>query len=51
MVVTKILPLKEVYTSIDWPVIILLAAMIPVGTAFETMSWGILYRPNCSRPV
>jgi di/tricarboxylate transporter len=36
MVVTKILPLKEVYTSIDWPVIILLAAMIPVGTAFET---------------
>ncbi len=36
MVVTKILPLKEVYTSIDWPVIILLAAMIPVGMAFET---------------
>jgi len=36
MVVTKILPLKEVYTSIDWPVIILLAAMIPVGIAFET---------------
>jgi di/tricarboxylate transporter len=36
MVVTKILPLKEVYNSVDWPVIILLAAMIPVGTAFET---------------
>lgn len=36
MVVTKILPLKEVYTSIDWPVIVLLAAMIPVGVAFET---------------
>lgn len=36
MVLTKILPLKEVYQSIDWPVIILLAAMIPVGEAFET---------------
>ena len=35
LVITKILPMKEVYTSIDWPVIILLAFMIPVGTAFE----------------
>lgn len=36
LVLTKILPLKEVYLSIDWPVIILLAAMIPVGEAFES---------------
>lgn len=36
LVLTKILPIKEVYQSIDWPVIILLAAMIPVGEAFET---------------
>lgn len=36
MVITNILPLKEVYNSVDWPVIILLAAMIPVGAAFET---------------
>lgn len=36
MVLTRILPLKDFYTSIDWPVIVLLAAMIPVGTAFET---------------
>lgn len=36
MVFSKILPLKDFYTSIDWPVIVLLAAMIPVGTAFET---------------
>lgn len=35
LVLTNILPLKEVYLSIDWPVIILLAAMIPVGEAFE----------------
>ncbi len=36
LVLTKILPIKEVYLSVDWPVIILLAAMIPVGEAFET---------------
>lgn len=36
MVLSKILPIKEVYYSVDWPVIILLAAMIPVGEAFET---------------
>jgi len=36
LVITKILPIKEVYLSVDWPVIILLAAMIPVGEAFET---------------
>ncbi|WP_224995517.1 SLC13 family permease [Cesiribacter sp. SM1] len=36
MVLTGILPLREMYTSIDWPVIVLLAAMIPVGEAFET---------------
>ncbi len=36
LVITKILPIKDVYLSVDWPVIILLAAMIPVGEAFET---------------
>jgi di/tricarboxylate transporter len=36
LVISKILPLKEVYLSVDWPVIILLAAMIPVGEAFES---------------
>lgn len=36
MVLFRILPVKEVYTSIDWPVIVLLAAMLPVGTALET---------------
>ena len=35
MVLFRILPVKEVYTSIDWPVIVLLAAMLPVGTALE----------------
>lgn len=36
MVLFNILPIKEFYTSIDWAVIVLLAAMIPVGTALET---------------
>lgn len=36
MILTRVLPLKEFYNSIDWPVIVLLGAMIPVGTALET---------------
>ncbi len=36
MVILKILPAKDAYHHIDWPVIILLGAIIPVGIAFET---------------
>jgi|TARA_R100000501_G_scaffold17919_1_gene34828 di/tricarboxylate transporter len=32
----RLLPADEIYRSIDWPVIVLLAAMIPVGQSFET---------------
>jgi di/tricarboxylate transporter len=35
MVVSNIVPLREVYDSIDWPVIVLLGAMIPIGNALE----------------
>lgn len=35
MVVTGLVPVKDLYTSIDWPIIILLGAMIPVGAAFD----------------
>lgn len=31
----RLLPAEEVYRSIDWSVIVLLAAMIPVGQSFE----------------
>ena len=34
--VTRTVPLREVYTSIDWPVIVLLAALIPVAGAMQT---------------
>jgi di/tricarboxylate transporter len=36
MVISRVLPIRDLYTSIDWPVIVLLGAMIPVGEAFET---------------
>ena len=32
----RLLPAQEVYRAVDWPVIVLLAAMIPVGLSFET---------------
>lgn len=36
LVILKLINLRDVYESIDWPVIILLGAMIPVGEALET---------------
>jgi di/tricarboxylate transporter len=36
MVLTGLLSLREVYDSIDGPIIVLLGAMIPVGRALET---------------
>lgn len=36
MVIAGFLSLREIYESVDWPVIVLLGAMIPVSTAFET---------------
>ncbi|MFW5879235.1 MAG: SLC13 family permease [bacterium] len=35
-VLTGFVPLKDVYNVIDWPVIVLLGAMIPVGQALKT---------------
>lgn len=32
----KVVPPRNAYTAIDWPVIVLLAALIPVGQAMET---------------
>jgi di/tricarboxylate transporter len=36
MVLLNLVNLREIYESIDWPVIVLLAAMIPVGQALQT---------------
>ena len=36
MVLSNVVPLREAYEAIDWPILLLLGAMIPVGEAFET---------------
>lgn len=36
LILSKTLNLRDLYTSIEWPVIVLLGAMIPVGRALET---------------
>ena len=36
VVLLNIVPPREIYESIDWPVIVLLGAMIPVGEALQT---------------
>jgi len=36
MVVLRIVPLRSVYTAVDWPVVILLAAMLPVAGAMAS---------------
>ena len=35
-VLTRIVPLNELYTHIEWPVVVLLGSMIPLGAALET---------------
>ncbi len=36
MILSRMVSLKEAYEAIDWPILILLGAMIPLGTALET---------------
>jgi len=36
MVLGNVLNLRQAYGAVDWPVIVLLGAMLPVGMAFET---------------
>jgi len=36
MVIVNVVPVREVYEAIDWPVIVLLGAMIPVAGALES---------------
>ena len=32
---TGIMPLRDVYTHIEWPVVVLLGSMIPLGAALD----------------
>lgn len=36
MVLFNIVPLRDLYEAIDWPVVVLIGAMIPVGGALQT---------------
>ena len=36
MVLLGIVPLRELYATVEWPVIVLIASMIPIGAALET---------------
>ena len=36
MVLAKVMPVREFYEGVDWPVVVLLGAMIPLGSALET---------------
>jgi di/tricarboxylate transporter len=36
LVVFRVVPLRELYTSIEWPVVVLLGSMIPIGAALES---------------
>jgi di/tricarboxylate transporter len=36
LVLLNVVPLRQVYDSIEWPVIVLLGSMIPIGMALET---------------
>jgi di/tricarboxylate transporter len=36
VVLTRVVPLLELYEAVDWPVIVLLGAMIPVGGVLES---------------
>ena len=35
-ILLSIVPLRDVYTSVEWPVIVLLGSMIPIGGALES---------------
>lgn len=39
---TRILPIEDLYKAVDWPVVVLLGAMIPLGLAMESTGSGAL---------
>jgi di/tricarboxylate transporter len=45
-VLTNIVPVREIYTSIEWPVIVLLGSMIPIGAALESSGGTVLIANN-----
>jgi di/tricarboxylate transporter len=46
MVLLNIVPLRQVYESVEWSVIVLLGAIIPIGAALETSGGTELIAEN-----
>ncbi|MCH8536854.1 MAG: anion permease [Alkalimonas sp.] len=46
VMIFKVMPLRKVYTAIDWPVIVLLACLIPVAGAMASTGAGDLLAIN-----
>lgn len=42
LLLVRVLPLREAYNAIEWPVIVLLGSLVPVGAAFETTGGAAL---------
>lgn len=42
IVLTNIVPPRDMYDSVDWSIVVLLGAMIPVGLAIESTGTGVL---------
>jgi di/tricarboxylate transporter len=42
MVLANIVPLRQVYESVEWPVIVLLGSMIPIGAALQDTGGTVL---------
>ena len=49
MVLTRLVKLREAYAAIDWPVVVLLGAMIPVGGALESTGGAALIAEQLMR--
>ena len=49
-VITDIVPLREVYDHIEWPVVVLLGSMLPLGAALETSGGTALIAANIVAP-
>ncbi|MFW5932930.1 MAG: SLC13 family permease [Candidatus Hadarchaeota archaeon] len=46
LILTRTVSIREIYESIDWPIIVLLGAMIPIGEALETTGGADLLASN-----
>jgi di/tricarboxylate transporter len=51
MVVLDIVPPRDIYTSIDWPVVVLIGALIPVGQAMQDTGTTLLIAETLTAAV